>query len=316
MKEIVHCGDNLEFMKTLTDKSIDLIYCDILYCTGRDFGDYKDIKSDRKTVEDFYIPRITEMHRLLKDTGNIYLQMDTRINHYLRLILEEIFGAKNFRNEIVWKRRGSPMNIFKNSGFHNNYDVILFFSKTDNCYFKNQYKPLSEETIKRYNKKDNKGYYILQGLIGKGYNKEIELIFNNKNYTGAYRWTQETLNNRIKEGYIIEENTKGNLSYRGYLNDSKGSYVADIWDDLTNENFNGQINDNYETQKSIELMARIINASSKEGDVCADFFCGSGSFGIASKKLNRNIILCDISKKAISQTKKRLKLETNLFNNI
>ena len=97
--ETLHCGDNLEYMKTLPSNSIDLIYNDLLYGTGRNFGDYKDIKADRKTVEDFYIPRITEMHRLLKDTGSIYLQMDTRINHWMRCIMDDVFGYNNFRNE-------------------------------------------------------------------------------------------------------------------------------------------------------------------------------------------------------------------------
>ena len=100
MTETLHIGDNLEYMKSLQSESIDLIYSDILYGTGRDFGDYKDIKADRKTVEAFYSPRITEMHRLLKQTGSIYLQMDFKISHWVRLILEDV--GLLFQNEIVW----------------------------------------------------------------------------------------------------------------------------------------------------------------------------------------------------------------------
>ena len=123
MTETLHTGDNLEYMRTLESESIDLIYSDILYGTGRNFGDYQDIKADRKTVEAFYIPRITEMHRLLKNTGSIYLQMDTRINHYVRLILEDIFGIDNFRNQISLKRRIKSQNKRKYS-FTNNTDLI------------------------------------------------------------------------------------------------------------------------------------------------------------------------------------------------
>ena len=104
MQETLNCGDNLEFMKTLKSGSIDLIYSDILYGTGRDFGDYKDLPSNRQTIDDFYIPRIAEMHRLLKDTGYIYLQMDTRISHWLRVVMDDIFGYNNFRNEIATKK--------------------------------------------------------------------------------------------------------------------------------------------------------------------------------------------------------------------
>jgi len=310
MKEILHNGDNLEFMKSLESESIDLIYSDILYGTGRKFLDYQDIKADRKIIENFYIPRITEMHRILKPTAAIYLQMDTRINHYVRLILEDIFGAKNFRNEIAYKKRACPNNT-KTGYFPKNKDVILFFTKSQNYNFNTVYLPLSEEAKKKYSKKDNQGKkYCLMGILKENYNKNRTLILNNKEYNGAYAWTQKTLDSRIQAGYVVEENSLGQLAYRMYLDNSKGVPVSDFWEDLINEDTNSL----YETQKSIELMARIIKSSSNEGDVCADFFCGSGTFGVAAKKLNRNIMLCDINPKAMQISKSRLAAESNLFN--
>ena len=94
--------DNLELLAELKNSTVDLIYCDILYGTGRKFKDYQDLKPKREVIEEHYIPRIKEMHRVLKDTGSIYLQMDTRINHWLRCILDDVFGYDNFRNEISW----------------------------------------------------------------------------------------------------------------------------------------------------------------------------------------------------------------------
>ena len=131
MIRIENC-DNLELLKAQPNESIDLIYCDILYGTGRNFGDYQDLKCDRKVIEEHYIPRIKEMHRVLKDTGSIYLQMDTRINHWLRCILDDIFGYDNFRNEIIWCYT-SPSGA-KNS-FPKKHDNIVFYSKSKNYTF-------------------------------------------------------------------------------------------------------------------------------------------------------------------------------------
>ena len=126
MIELKHC-DNLELLKSIEDKAVDLIYCDILYGTGRDFGDYKDLKANRQVIEEHYIPRLKEMHRVLKDTGSIYLQMDTRINHWLRCIMDDIFGYENFINEIVWCYT-MPNNYRKS--FSKKHDTIYSYSKS------------------------------------------------------------------------------------------------------------------------------------------------------------------------------------------
>ena len=129
------CSDNLELMKTIESNTIDLIYCDILYGTGRKFKDYQDLKPIRSEIESHYIPRIKEMHRILKPTGSIYLQMDTKINHWMRCIMDDIFGYDKFRNEISWwYKRWSNISF----GFQKMHDVILFYSK-DKSKFNIQY---------------------------------------------------------------------------------------------------------------------------------------------------------------------------------
>jgi site-specific DNA-methyltransferase (adenine-specific) len=131
-------GDNLELMKTIESNTIDLIYCDILYGTGRKFTDYQDLKPIRSEIESHYLPRIKEMHRILKSTGSIYLQMDTRIDHWLRCLLDDIFGYDNFRNEIAW-----CYTVIQKEGkyFPRKHDVILLYSKSDDYTFNTQYIP-------------------------------------------------------------------------------------------------------------------------------------------------------------------------------
>ena len=124
--------DNLELMAEIKDNTIDLIYCDILYGTGRKFKDYQDLKPIRSEIESHYLPRIKEMHRILKDTGSIYLQMDLRIVHWIRVMMDEIFGYENFRNQIVVKfnigGRGKRE-------FAKKHDYIVVYTKSDDFIF-------------------------------------------------------------------------------------------------------------------------------------------------------------------------------------
>ena len=137
----VFCSDNLELMKTIESNTIDLIYCDILYGTGRKFADYQDLKPIRSDIEAHYIPRIKEMHRILKTTGSIYLQMDTRINHWMRCIMDDIFGYSNFRNEISWCY---TMPCKLSNYYPKKHDVILFYSKSNTYTFNNQFTPYAK----------------------------------------------------------------------------------------------------------------------------------------------------------------------------
>ena len=128
--------DNLELLKSQPDESIDLIYCDILYGTGRNFGDYRDLKPIRSEIEAHYLPRLKEMYRVLKSTGSIYLQMDHRITHWMRLIMDDIFGYDNFKNTIVWcyGAGGGPGKKY----FRRTHDDIHFYTKTNQCTFNKQ----------------------------------------------------------------------------------------------------------------------------------------------------------------------------------
>lgn len=148
----VFCSDNLELMKTIESNTIDLIYCDILYGTGRKFKDYQDLKPIRSEIEDHYIPRIKEMHRILKPTGSIYLQMDTKINHWMRCIMDDVFGYDRMLNELIWCYRSQGFNKNKWSEKH---DVILLYSKTKSWTFNLEAvreNEIGESTQKRWHK--------------------------------------------------------------------------------------------------------------------------------------------------------------------
>jgi site-specific DNA-methyltransferase (adenine-specific) len=244
----IECCDNLELMSKIESGTVDLIYCDILYGTGRKFADYQDLKPIRSEIENHYIPRIKEMHRILKDTGSIYLQMDTRINHWMRCIMDDVFGYDRFLNEIIWYY--NSMSNTKNR-YPKKHDCILFYSKTMYYKFNHEHKSLRKE-------------YALHTIS----------------------------RSKTKAGF---NNDKAN-----YLNGNT-YLVQDVWVDI---NFlkNGV---KYNTQKPKALIERIINASSNEGDLIADFYLGSGTTAEVCKNLNRNFVGCDINPRAVELSKMR-----------
>lgn len=313
MKEIkkenywIRQQDNLEFMREIESESVDLIYSDILYGTGRNFGDYQDLKADRKVIEEHYIPRLIEMKRILKSTGSIYLQCDYRINHWIRCVMDDIFGCDNFRNIITWQRSNGKNNSTKN--YENTTDTIVFYSKSNNYTFNILKKELKESSVKRYDKVDENGdKYMIANLMDKQSYKGMSDIryVNSKEYVSknnmGYKWSQKKINEEINKNTKLIENSEGNLAYVKYLKDSKGANLDNIWNDI----YCTTKTDVYPTQKPKALLERIIKASSNEGDIVADFYMGSGTTGEVALELGRKFIGCDIGEKAFDITKNRI----------
>jgi len=125
-------SDNIKVLRSIKEETIDLIYCDILYGTGKDFDAFQDIKSEKTEILNHYEPRISEMKRVLKKEGQIYLQMDWRIVHWIRTIMDDVFGYKNFRNEIIWQYDSAPR---ARKSFSKRHDTILRYSKSKHFYF-------------------------------------------------------------------------------------------------------------------------------------------------------------------------------------
>ena len=151
--------DNLELLLSQPDESVDLIYCDILYGTGRNFGDYQDLKPIRSEIETHYLPRLKEMHRVLKSTGSIYLQMDYRIAHWVRIMMDDIFNYKNYIQSIYWKYNAGGKHKDK---FKTVTDEILFYSKTEcKCFYPERVMiPHHPDTYKRIKGYANAGITI------------------------------------------------------------------------------------------------------------------------------------------------------------
>ena len=141
----VQCCDNLELLLSQPDESVDLIYCDILYGTGRNFGDYQDLKPIRSEIEAHYLPRLIEMKRVLKQNGSIYLQMDTRINHWMRILMDDVFGYENFRNEIIWEY---GLGRSSDKQFGKRHDVILWYSVSEKYTYNKQLTKATSNRLK------------------------------------------------------------------------------------------------------------------------------------------------------------------------
>ena len=141
----LYCMDNLELLKSLPSESIDLIYCDILYNTGKKFKDYDDNLGTPQQAIEWYEPRLIEMKRVLKNTGSIYLQCDYRLVHYLKIEMDTIFGMNNFINEIIWKY---GLGGSGNREFAKKHDNILFYSKSKEYVFNLQYETATSNKMK------------------------------------------------------------------------------------------------------------------------------------------------------------------------
>ena len=259
--------------------------------------------------------RLIECHRILKDTGSLYLHCDPTMSHYLKIALDCIFGGDNFRNEIVWQRndgRGKGSQ-FKSKKFGDNNDIIFFYSKT-NDFFLNSTKELSnEEVIQKFNKTDEKGNRYYTGIpvfCSKSMGSRPNLCYEWKGFKNphlsGWRLSRERLEEEYKKGNIVI--TKNNkLERRKYLKDYEGVPLDNNWVDIPRAI--GKEYLGYPTQKPLALLERIIKASSNEGDLVLDPFCGCATACVAAEKLGRKWIGIDVSDKAYELVKIRLNNE-------
>ncbi len=205
-----YCMDNLELMKQIPDSYIDLIYCDILYNTGRKFRDFDDDLGTTQQAIEWYRPRIIEMKRILKDTGQIYLHMDFRLSHYMKILLDEVFGEKNFINEIIWAYRTGGVS---KRYFQRKHDNILRYSKSD----KYTHNPLMEKSYTKFTcpdapsqqkfnlQKDENGVYR---KVHMRYVWDINIIYNRDKQAVGYN-TQKP--KELLERIIKSSSNKGDV---------------------------------------------------------------------------------------------------------
>lgn len=245
--------------------------------------------------------RLKLMHSLLAEDGSIYVHCDWRVSGYMRLVLNEIFGINNFIAEVIWKRSDSH-NDSKTIGAVD--DRILLYSKTNQFIFNKQYVPMAEDVIDAwYNNVDEQGRrYKLQDTTAPGGRGPI---YEWHGVTRAWRYTKENMEALDKRGLLYHTKT-GYPKKIVFLEESKGVPINTIWNDLRSVNRTSHQRLDYPTQKPENLLERIINMSSNEGDLIADFFCGSGTTIAVAEKLGRKWIGSDLGKFGIHTSRKRM----------
>jgi len=281
LENVIYCGDNLTWLKKFPDKCIDLIYLDPPFFSNKNyeviFNDGEEIRSfeDRwKGGINHYIEwmkdRVFELHRVLKDTGSFYLHCDWHASHYLKVMCDDIFGYRNFRNEIIWHYGQRTMHITKK--FNSKHDVILFYSKTSSHRINQVSIPWTREEIveKRARKimidKDGREYILDNRSVSKGY--------------------------AVKKQYI-EDIIK------------KGKAIDDVWDIPMIVSTSSE-RAGYPTQKPEILLERIIKASSNKNNLILDPFCGCGTTIAVAQRLQRKWIGIDVSPSACKLMKNRV----------
>jgi DNA modification methylase len=255
-------------------------------------------------------PRLVELHRALKPSGSLYLHCDPVASHYLKILLDAIFGENNFQNEIVWKRQSSHNDAKQGSKhFGRIHDSLLFFTNHPNNYTWNQlYKEHDPGYIKSHYTNNEGGRRFRWGdLSGPGGTAKGNPSYEVLGVHGVWRYSRERMTELIAKGYVAIP-SKGKIpALKKFLDESKGVSLQSVWDDLPPINSQARERLGYQTQKPEALLERVIKASSKEGDVVLDPFCGCGTAVSVAHRLGRRWIGIDITHLAITLILARLK---------
>ena len=253
--------------------------------------------------------RTIELHRVLKPTGSIYLHCDPTASHYLKLLLDAVFGNRNFRNEIVWKRYGAHNDVGQGSTrFGRVHDTILLYGKSESVVWNQGFVPLDDsyiQTTYRFIEEETGRRFTTTPLTGPGGAEKGNPVYEWNSHTRAWRYSRETMQQLDAEGRLYYSRT-GYPRRKLFLEESRGVPVQDMWYDINSLSGSNAERLGYPTQKPEALLERIINASSNEGDVVLDPFCGCGTAVVAAERLNRQWIGIDVTHLAISLIRHRL----------
>jgi site-specific DNA-methyltransferase (adenine-specific) len=258
-------------------------------------------------------PRLIELRRVLKESGSIYLHCDQTASHYLKLLMDSIFGPELFKTEVTWKRTFSHGNVGTNYGKVT--DSILFYSKGPEPTWNPTFTPLSEgyvEKFYRYKNSEGRRYRSVT-LRNPAIRPNLQYNYTALNgvtykpHPNGWSWSPERMRRSDEEGILIyPKKPEGALMMKQYLDVSKGIRLQNLWDDIPPIGAQAQERLGYPTQKPEALLERILKASSNEGDVVLDPFCGCGTTVQVAQKLNRRWIGIDITHLAIGLIKTRL----------
>jgi DNA modification methylase len=325
---VVYCGDCLDQLSRLPDRCIDVIYIDPPFNSNRNYevfwGESKEKRAfdDRHASTQAYIdfmrPRCVEMARVLKATGTFYYHCDWHASHYVKVMLDQIFGESSFINEIIWKRQSSH-NDAKQGSRHLGrvHDSIFLYASGRDYKFTHQYRPYDQSYIDsfyRHTEPDTGRRYRLGDITAPGAgapskgNPHYEFL----GVTRYWRYSKENMEKLYQEGRIVQTNPGTVPAYKRYLDEGKGVPLGSVWDDIGPVQGQATESLGYPTQKPLALLERILSLSSKENDIVLDAFCGCGTALLAAERLKRQWIGIDISPTACRVMAKRLRDNTTL----
>jgi DNA modification methylase len=320
-------GDNLQFLKTchrnadplIKDRvkgKVKLFYIDPPFATKSDFGgkngerSYSDKVATAEFIEGLR-ERLIYQRELLDEDGSIYMHLDQKMSHYAKIMMDEVYGKDNFRNEIIWKRKtGRGQTNKKPTEFGTQTDFILFYSKSSNNFFSNVIKPLKKEYIENFYKyiDENGRKFRIADLSSPSLRPN--LIYEYKGYKPpAKGWaiSKQKMQQWDKEGRLYFPKKKnGRIQRKRFLDENEGEVVQNLWDDIAIAGPQSDERIDYPTQKPEALLERIILASSNPDDLVMDIFAGSGTTAAVAEKLGRRWIVCDFGKHAIYTMQKRM----------
>jgi len=313
---VIYCGDNLDQLPKLPDHCIDLIYIDPPFNSNRNYEVFWGEKKEKRSFEDrhastaayidFMRPRCVELYRVLKPTGSFYYHCDWHASHYVKVMLDQIWGGNGFRTEIVWKRTSAKGLAFRS--YPNNHDTIFFYTNNNDYTFNRQYLPHNENYIKQFYKYVEPGTgrrYRLDNLANPNKNRP-NLTYEFLGVTRVWRWTKQRMQEAYEQGLVIQTKPGGVPALKRYLDEQEGIPVDSVWNDILPVQSQSDERLGYPTQKPLALLDRIIKGSSNPNDIVLDAFCGCGTALEAAEHLGRQWIGIDVSPTACRVMAKRL----------
>ncbi|MCY1703615.1 site-specific DNA-methyltransferase [Deinococcus sp. SL84] len=262
--------------------------------------------------------RLVEMHRVLKPTGTLYLHCDPAASHYLKIVLDIIFGASNFRNEIIWQRTNAKS--LQTRRLPTNHDIIFRYTKSDQftwnadeAFVPYDLNNLSEATLRAYSHQDDDGRrYTLGDLLNPNKDRP-NLDYEFLGVHRVWRWTKERMQAAYEAGLVVQSAPGTVPRIKRYLDEQRGIPLGDVWTDILPLSSHARERLGYPTQKPVALLERIIRVSSNPSDVVLDPFCGCGTTISAAENLGRQWIGIDVTHLSVSLIKARLKRDFDLI---
>lgn len=327
---------------------VDLVYIDPPFASGADYAkqvyirrnpkvaeaiaeaeqtlDIDELKSfeekmygdvwDKEKYLNWMYENLMAIKSVMSETASIWVELDNHIGHYVKILLDEIFGEDHFVNEIVWKRTFSHSDVGQGAKHLGRlHDVIFLYSMSDEYVLNTVYTPYSKEYIDnffRYTDRDGRRYRLVS-MIGTGGAAKGNPFYEFMGVSKYWRYSKKTIQELVQKGLVVQTKPGAVPQKKNYLDESPGVPLQDVWTDIAPVQGGSIENANYTTQKPEALLERIIKTSSDENMVVADFFGGSGVTAAAAHKLGRRFIHCDIGLNSIQTARDRLVADSAEF---